>query len=79
MLLAELIFYSNIMADGCSSDPAIILSMLHCVFCDMSKMFLSTCCSIFVVSIMNDSLLDVLDLLRSRAAGSRFGTSVSAC
>jgi hypothetical protein len=37
------------------------------------------CCSIFVVFIMNDSWLDVLDLLRSSAAGGLFGTSKSAC
>ncbi len=37
------------------------------------------CCSIFVVFIMNDLWLDVLDLLRSSAAGGLFGTFVSAC
>ena len=73
MRLVDLSIYSSIVADECNPDPAIILSMLSFVICRR------WCCSSFVVFIMNDSWLDVLDLLRSSAAGGQFGTSVSAC
>jgi hypothetical protein len=46
MRLVDLSIYSSIVADECNPDPAIMLSMLHCVFRDLSKMVLFYFCCI---------------------------------